>query len=72
MRVGGFTIPVTFDGLTLLAGLLALAALASLVSGVIHIVRERRLRPFRIAGVLIRPDSPLQDSPPATVEPTPA
>jgi hypothetical protein len=53
MRAGGFTIPVAFDGLTLLAGLLALLALASLASGVVHMARERRIRPLRFGGGVI-------------------
>lgn len=48
----GFTIPVTFDKLTLLAGLAMIVAVAILVSVVLHLLRERRLRLGRIGGGL--------------------
>lgn len=53
MHVGGFTIPVTFDGLTLLAGIVALVALAGIASGMVDIARHRRVRPLRLGGGLI-------------------
>ena len=53
MRVSGFTVPVTFDRFTLLAGLLLIVALAIVASGIVALFRERRLRLFRISGGLL-------------------
>ena len=49
----GFTIPVTFDRMTLLAALMALLAIASVVSGVMRLISERRFRLFRFGGGVI-------------------
>jgi hypothetical protein len=51
--VGGFTIPVTFDRLTLLAALLAVLALAGIISGIVHLFTQRRIRLFRIGSGII-------------------
>ena len=44
MRADGFTVPVTFDRLTLLAFLLAILALAFVASGVLDVFRGRKER----------------------------
>ncbi len=53
MSLGGFTVPITFDGITLLALVLACLAIAAIVSAIMDLAREKRLRPFRIGGGLI-------------------
>ena len=53
MGGSGFTVPVSFDGLTLVAGLLAVLAIALMLSGLVAVLRERRLRPGRLAGGLL-------------------
>lgn len=49
----GFTVPVDFDRLTLLAGLAMIAALAILASAVVHLARERHLGIGQIGGGLV-------------------
>jgi hypothetical protein len=53
MQVGDFTVPVSIDGITVLAGLLAILALAGILSGVVALLRGRRLGLFRIGGGLV-------------------
>lgn len=53
MHVGDFQVPVQFDGLTLVAGLFAVLALAAAISGVVQMVRDRRLRVLRLGGGLV-------------------
>jgi hypothetical protein len=53
MRVGGFIIPVSIDGFTIVAGIVALLAIAGFVSGVVNILRHRRLGLFRLTGSVI-------------------
>ena len=49
----GFTIPVNVDRLTLLAGLLAVLALASIISGIVHLFRRRKLGVMRFGTGII-------------------
>jgi hypothetical protein len=51
--VDGFTIPVTIDRLTLLAAALVILAVASFLSGIVRMLRERRVRIFRIGSGLV-------------------
>lgn len=53
MGGGGFAVPVSVDGLTLLAGLLAVLAIAAVLSGLVAMLRERRFRPGRFGGGLL-------------------
>jgi hypothetical protein len=53
ISLDGFTIPVTFDRLTVLAALLTILAVVLFISGIVRILRERRIRIFRIGGGLL-------------------
>ncbi len=53
MSLAGFTVPITFDGITLLALVLACLAVVAIVSAIVDLARERRLRPFRFGGGFI-------------------
>jgi hypothetical protein len=52
-HVDGFTIPVNIDRLTVLAGLLAVLALASFISGIVHIFRRRKFGVMRFGGGVV-------------------
>jgi hypothetical protein len=43
MHAGGFTVPITIDRITVLAGLLAIIALALFASGVVELARHRHV-----------------------------
>lgn len=53
MHVGNFIIPVSIDAFTIIAGVVALLAIAGFVSGVVNIIRYRRLGLFRLTGSVI-------------------
>src|SRR5258708_36447045 len=52
-NMDGFTIPINIDRLTVLAVLLAVLALASFISGIVHIFRRRKLGVMRFGGGVV-------------------
>jgi hypothetical protein len=53
MQVGDFTVPVAIDGVTILAAVLGILALAGILSAIVSVFRGRGLRLLRLGGGLV-------------------